>query len=137
MEDSTVDDVLAGRRFPFSRAWAACGFARHEAEAWRRAGWRDPERAARWHGLGGDASPAQLRSLAVEGYGPEQVVAVARLAGRATAAWVRALASPDVGDNGMPTIDEAEIDLRDRVRANLQLGQTSDRSDATPAGSSA
>jgi hypothetical protein len=123
-----VDDVLAGRRLPFSRAFAQAGFTRDEAEEWRRAGWSDPTEAAGWHHLGAHCTPRQLRSLAREGFGPGDVDRVARSFPRWTAAWVRALAM----EAGVFSPPDVEIDLRDRVRQNLQRDQPRLRGTAVP-----
>ena len=127
VDPTLVDDVLAGRRLPFSRPFAQAGFGRDESEAWRRAGWTDPAEAARWHHLGAHCTPRQLRGLAREGFTVEDVAGVARWFPSWTAAWVRALAM----EAGAFTPADVEIDLRDRVRQNLVRDQPQLRGLAT------
>jgi hypothetical protein len=57
-------DSQPRRRFPYSRAWTRAGFSPVDAEAWRQAGWTDPDEAAAWRAIGGDSSPEQMLSLA-------------------------------------------------------------------------
>lgn len=109
--DTIVDDVLAGRRFPYSRAFARAGFTALEAELWRRAGWHDPERAAPWHDIGTAATPQALLALAEDGYDATVVTQVAAFVPTLTVAWTRALTAPSTPPK--------ELDLRDRVLANL------------------
>ncbi|WP_436793732.1 hypothetical protein [Actinospongicola halichondriae] len=111
MTGSIVDDVLAGRRFPYSRAFARAGFSAADAEQWRRAGWHDPDEAAPWHAIDTAAGPETLLSLANDGFDPETVDRVSRFVPTLTAAWTRALLP-------VATMD-VELDLRDRVLANL------------------
>lgn len=106
-----VDDVLAGRRFPFSRAFARAGFSPIDAELWRRAGWHDPDRARPWHEIATDARPEQLLALAEDGYDAAIVARVARFVPMLAVAWTRALTAPSAPPK--------ELDLRDRVLANL------------------
>ena len=108
---SIVDDVLAGRRFPYSRAFARAGFSPVDAELWRRAGWHDPEAAAPWHDIATGASAEALLALALDGYDADGVARVARFVPTLTVAWTRALTAPSTPPK--------ELDLRDRVLANL------------------
>lgn len=111
MTGTIVDDVLAGRRFPYSRAFARVGFSARDAELWRRAGWHDPDAAAPWHRIAGGADPVSLLALANDGFDPDTVASVSRFAPTLTAAWARALLpAPERG--------AAEVDLRDRVLAD-------------------
>ena len=107
-----VDDVVAGRRFPYSRAFARAGFSADDAELWRRAGWHDPDVAAPWHRIETCAGPEVLLTLANDGFDAETVARVSRFAPRLTSAWTRALLPP-------PETGARELDLRDRVLANL------------------
>lgn len=106
-----VDDVLAGRRFPYSRAFARAGFSPVDAELWRRAGWHDPERAAPWHDIETAATPEALLALAQDGYDAAIVARVAAFVPTLTVAWARALTTPSTPPK--------ELDLRDRVLSNL------------------
>lgn len=115
MTGNIVDDVVSGRRFPYSRAFAQAGFSADDAEAWRRAGWEDAQAAAGWHRIETAADAATLRSLAVAGFDADQVAQVARFAPMLTAAWTHAL----VKVHRDIDIDLRDIDLRQRVRENL------------------
>lgn len=106
-----VDDVLAGRRFPYSRAFARAGFSATDAELWRRAGWHDPATAAPWHDIETAAGPEELLALAQDGFDAAVVARVASFAPTFTVAWTRAVASPSRAP--------VEVDLRDRVLSNL------------------
>lgn len=109
--ETIVDDVLAGRRFPYSRAFARAGFSPVDAERWRRAGWHDPERAAPWHEVETAATPESLLTLAEDGYDAAIVARVASFVPTLAVAWTRALTAPSTPPK--------ELDLRDRVLANL------------------
>ena len=119
---TTIDDVESGRRLPFSRAFAQEGFSREESEAWRRAGWTDPAEAGRWRDIAGDATPAQLRALADDGYTFEQVARASRLAPSFTSVWTRALTCATVHPVPSWQFDDADhtIDIRDAQEDRLQ-----------------
>lgn len=103
-------------RLPFSRAFAQAGFTPTESETWRRAGWEDATEAEAWHHLAGPCTPEVLRSLAAEGVEPAEVERVVRIAPELTETQLRARIS------SFRDLSDVEIDLRDRVRENLQLG---------------
>ncbi len=121
MTESIVDDVLSGRRFPYSRAFARAGFSADDAERWRRAGWTTADDAEPWHRIDTAADENDLIALALEGFEPEQVRQVSRFAPRFTVAWTHALLRP-ADDPRFDTdldIDLREIGLRASVRQNL------------------
>lgn len=107
--DGIVDDVLQGRRFPYSRAFTRAGFSREDAERWRRAGWLDPDEAAPWHAIPTDAPPTALRELFLARVDHDDVANVARFAPHLTLAWLHAWSRTDV------------VDLRDGARAELSI----------------
>ena len=120
MTGNIVDDVVSGRRFPYSRAFARAGFSPTDAESWRRAGWDDATEAAPWHRIGTDADAATLRTLAAAGFTADDVAQVARFAPRLTAAWTHALLGSTPGtDLDLRDPNGHEDELRERVRANL------------------
>lgn len=111
MAGNIVDDVVNGRRFPYSRVFARAGFSPDDAESWRRAGWDDAEHAAPWHQIATEADAATLRALASAGFDAGQVARVARFAPGLTAAWTHAL----LGER-----TERDVDLRDRHDVDLR-----------------
>lgn len=131
MTESIVDDVLSGRRFPYSRAFARCGFSSDDAERWRRAGWTIADDAEPWHRIDTSADAQDLMALALEGFEPEQIRQVSRFAPALTVAWTHALLAPapvssadpsveiDLRTRDLQEIDLREIELRQSVRQNL------------------
>lgn len=98
-----------GRRLPLSQPWCEAGFTREAAEAWRAAGWEDPDQAAHWWAASPDGSPDHLRSLRASGYTADQLEHVAGRVRRHVAAWAAALVPP-----AEPV--EVVIDLRDPIQ---------------------
>jgi hypothetical protein len=77
-----------------SVTWSEAGFARHDAELWRRAGWTDAEAAARWRAACPGDSAVHLGRVRDAGYSIDQVRNTSRRARRHVAAWVVAILPP-------------------------------------------
>ena len=88
-----------------SVVWSEAGFDRHDAEAWRRAGWSDAEAAARWRAAAPGDSADHLSRIRDAGYSIDQLRHTARLARRHVAAWAVAI---------LPPADRGTRSLRDR-----------------------
>jgi hypothetical protein len=119
MSTMTVNDVREARPV-VSVVWSEAGFDRHDAEAWRRAGWSDAEAAARWRAAAPGDSAGHLSRVRDAGYSIDQLRCTARLARRHVAAWAVAI---------LPPADRGTRSLRDRPlvapeRSNDHRGNT-------------
>ena len=87
----------AAGRLPVSARWNRAGFKRADADAWRQAGWREADDAARWREASRTGRPGQLRVLQEAGYTPDQVEATGRVVRSHVAAWTAAVVPPAIG----------------------------------------
>ena len=95
-----------------SVVWSEAGFDRHDAETWRKAGWRDAEAAAHWRDAAPDASADHLGRVRDAGYSVDQIRHTAKRARRHVAAWAVAI---------LPPADRATRSLRDRPLVAPQI----------------
>ena len=112
MSTTTLTRPEAGRKPAVSFVWSKAGFGRHDAAAWRDAGWNDPSAAAEWSATCPGDTPDQLRQLLDCGYSLDQVRQTARVARRHVAAWTAALVGPADPELQVDTDGNTVIDLR-------------------------
>lgn len=91
----------AVRRLPMSARWSTAGFKRADADAWRHAGWREADDAARWRAASSADRPGPLRQLHDAGYTPDQLCATGRLVRSHVAAWTAAVVPPATGGRSL------------------------------------
>ena len=112
MGTMTLTGSATTRKPAVSFVWSAAGFGRHDAAAWREAGWHDPRAAAEWSATCPGDSPDLLLQLRDSGYSLEQLRQTARLARRHVAAWTAALARPAEPERSIDVDGNTIIDLR-------------------------
>ena len=105
MSTTTAVSEATATRPKVSVVWNRAGFDRHDAAAWREAGWGDPDAAAGWREACPGDSADVLSRVRDAGYSIDQVRSTARLARRHVAAWAVAL---------LPPADRGGRSLRDR-----------------------
>ena len=111
-----VSPTAAGR-LPMSARWSEAGFKRADADAWRHAGWREADDAARWRAASTADRPGPLRQLHDAGYTPDQLQATGRFVRSHVAAWTAAVVPPA---SGGPPLGEARA-----AGASAALGRIS------------
>ncbi|MFL6205341.1 MAG: hypothetical protein ACJ739_08305 [Acidimicrobiales bacterium] len=112
MSTMTAVSEIDGGRPVVSVVWSEAGFDRHDAAAWRQAGWVDPAAAARWRAAAPGESADHLGRVRDAGYSVDQVRHTARRARRHVAAWAVAI---------LPPAERAVRGLRDRPLVAPQL----------------
>ena len=105
MSTMTREDEVTDARPVVSVVWSEAGFDRHDADAWRRAGWSDAGAAARWRAAAPEESAGHLSRVRDAGYSIDQLRHTARRTRRHVAAWAVAI---------LPPAERAIRSLRDR-----------------------